>query len=173
MYIYIYSISSQVKVIGKHNMTLSKYGFEDINDQSNYIFTAGFTMKRIYQENQDSTIGNVIFSVYRLFEDGSLRVQYVELSPEKSNTILDKLTVQPQYKIDSSKLDLLIKNAKLAMIPSRVCEDDRITELQRINMDSFHDYLQTEVTPGSEQELDDESKTQIASRVRQLKSPTL
>jgi hypothetical protein len=129
-------------------------------------------MKRVYQQSQDSTIGNIIFTMYRLFEDGSLRIQYIELLPEKSEAILDKLITQPQYKIDSPKLDLLIKNAKLAMIPSRVCEDGR-TELQRINMDGFHDYLKNEVTPGSEQELSDEFKTQTVFRVRQLKSPTL
>lgn len=166
------SISPQVKVIGKQNITLPKYTFEDLSDQPNYIFTLGFSMKQMYQENQDSTTGDVIFSIHRLFEDGSLRVQYVELSPNKSD-ILDKLNTGPRYHIDSPKLDLLIKNAKLVMIPRRVCEDNHMSELQRVDMDHVYDYLQTEIIPGSEPELSDDFKTRIASRVRQLKCPTV
>jgi hypothetical protein len=161
-----------VKVIGKYSIALSQHKFEDINDQPSYIYTAGFIMKVIYQQNQDSTIGSAIFRAYRLFEDGSLSAQYVELAPEKAANVLNTLT-QPQYQIDNpNKLDLLIQNSKRAMIPSRVCESGRVMELQRITMDSFQDYLHTQVTPGSEQ-LEEDSKTQIASRVRQLKAPTL
>ncbi|CEP17122.1 hypothetical protein [Parasitella parasitica] len=167
------SLSPTVKVLGLHQMPLSLYHFDDLYDPYGKIRSMGIVVKTQAAENENTTNGYVMFSITRLFEDGSVKTQCLALTPTKPETIDNgRFLRKPRFAIDASlpQFDKLLEDAKLAMLPAKDGFTNGETELRSVKMDHFESYLENDIKCGLAA-LTDEFKGEIASRMRQSKVP--
>lgn len=118
----------------------------------------------------DETKGHVLFSVTRLFEDGSMRVKYIELGNDKNST--STLQSPPGYELVSSCQtfeDILIQ-VENAILPECKTQNREHNEVFNMNPINFINYL-NKIDTG-DQKISDEMKSNIADKVRDLKSST-
>lgn len=158
----------QVKVLELHNFELSPLKFEEIYKVPNRIYAAGFNMKTSMKG--DETKGHVLFSVTRLFEDGSMRVKYIELGNDKNST--STLQSPPGCELVSSCQtfeDILIQ-VENAILPECKTQNREHNEVFNMNPINFINYL-NKIDTG-DQKISDEMKSNIADKVRDLKSST-
>ncbi|KAL0140997.1 hypothetical protein V8B55DRAFT_1512176 [Mucor lusitanicus] len=170
------SMTPTVRVLGLHQMPLSVYQFDDLNDtQESRIRSMGTAFNlRTCQHQEDATEGYAMFSILRVFEDGSVKVQYVALLPAKPDTIdSGRFLTKPRLVMDSvhSRFDKLQKSAKLAMLPSEKGVKTGEAELFTVKMTHFESYVEEDIQCGLTA-LTEQFKTAVSSRVRQLTAPT-
>lgn len=153
------SVAPDVKVLELHNLTLSPYKFEEIYKTPSRIGAVGLNMNTINIEN-----GNVLFNITRLFEDGSMKLQYLML--EKQSLELDTIP-KCEIKETNETFDKLLVELKEDMLPAT----EGKSELVNVDVENFKDYLHAVSQTGSEK-LTDKLKLKIAYKVRELNSTT-
>ena len=155
-------------------MPLSANLFDDYFDSESRIRSMGLAFNVRTAENEDTTKGYMMFSFTRLFEDGSIRVQYLALlstKPEKVES--GRFLAKPRFIINSSntRFDKLLSESKLAMLPMNNSKRRGDVEVFNVKMANFESYSEEDIKCGLAT-LTEGSKTEVASRVRQLKMPT-
>ncbi|KAL7332232.1 hypothetical protein PS15p_204308 [Mucor circinelloides] len=170
------SIAPTVKVLGLYQMPLSVYHFDDLHDtKDSRIRSMGVTFNlRASQHEEDTTKGYSLFSALRVFEDGSVKVQYLALLPAKPDKIdSGRFLKKPRLVVDSphQRFSKLQRDSKLAILPRIQGMHMGDAELYTIRMTKFKSYLEKSVRCGSAA-LTEQFKTNMSSRVRQLTTPT-
>lgn len=165
-----------VRVLGVHQMPLSVYHFDDLHDtKDSRIRSMGIAFNlRTSQQQEDTTEGCAMFSALRVFEDGSVKIQYLALLPTKPDTIdSGRFLKKPRLVMGSlhQQFQKLQREAKLAMLPSGKGVHVGEAELFTIAMKNFESYVEQSIQCGSAA-LTEQFKTAISSRVRQLTVPT-
>ncbi|KAI8355133.1 hypothetical protein BD560DRAFT_209008 [Blakeslea trispora] len=142
-------------------MELSVHAFEELYEFNNRIKPVGILYKSF--EPSSSFVG-----IYRLFEDGSMRVHYVVRDRKESKVF----GTRPAYRIAQShdRFDALLDEAKLATLPERINLAERERELICLDTTQYQDYLQEEASQ-NEEKLSDKIKPKIASKARQMIYP--
>lgn len=157
-------------------MPLSVYHFDDLHDtKDSRIRSMGIAFNlRASQHEEDTTKGYSLFSALRVFEDGSVKVQYLALLPAKPDKIdSGRFLKKPRLVVDSphQRFSKLQKDSKLAILPRIQGMHMGEAELYTIRMTKFKSYLEKSVQCGSAA-LTEQFKTNMSSRVRQLTTPT-
>lgn len=118
----------------------------------------------------DVTKGHALFSVTRLFEDGSMRIKYIELSNDKNS--LSVLQSRPGYELVSScqSFEDILINVESSILPECRVDNRNHNEVFNLNPIHFKEYL-NKIDTGN-LKLSDEMKSKIADKVRDLKSTT-
>lgn len=155
------SCKPTIKILEMHNFTLSILKFEEIFNYTSRINTMGCCIR------QDSSENDLGFCIYRSFEDGSIRVQYIALQAQ--DTVFTPPPVYPLVS-ESSQFDKLMSNLVLDTIPQRNLLYS-VTELSSINPVKFKTYLNDGIITGSDK-ISDHTKREIAEQVQNLKSAT-
>ncbi|KAI9478278.1 MAG: hypothetical protein EXX96DRAFT_242683 [Benjaminiella poitrasii] len=169
----IFSIVPKANIIGLHNIKLSKYKFQELYNHTSRISSVGFEIESCPLVKGDDNSGR-LFCIYRLFEDGSLKVQYVTLTengPVDRKDIGDFMT-KPEYTLKpfNAHFKQILSRLALDTVPHRQ-KKHVYTEVYNMNVSTFDNYLNKKVEAGNE-ELSSELKEHVASNVRQMKEPT-
>lgn len=153
-----------------HNFELSPLKFEEIYKVPNRIYAAGFNMKTSMKG--DVTKGHVLFSVTRLFEDGSMRVKYIELGIDKNSSSTSTLQSRPGYELVSScqTFEDILLQVEHAILPECKPNNQEHNEVFNVNPINFINYLNKIET--GDQKISDVMKSNIADKVRDLKTST-
>ncbi|KAI8085437.1 hypothetical protein BDF21DRAFT_415150 [Thamnidium elegans] len=154
-----------IKILELFNFTLPVIKFEEIFNYKSRINLVGCSIRILSQTEHDTTQGNLVLSIYRSFEDGSIRVNYIELGSDQHTTF----TGHPTYTVvsQSESFDQLMSNLGLELLPERKPRSHS-SETVDIAVSTFREYLE-HIEPGS-LSLKDEFKRKIAEKVQHLKS---
>lgn len=167
----IISIKPVVKILEIYNFNLPVLKCEEIYNYTCRINSMGCALRAISKEyTDDTTRGNVSFSLCRLFEDGSMRVQYLALETNKEVSIQPP---RPKYQLTSEckSFDRLMKQMQSLILPVREGKQEGLAEVCDVDMKHFKDYLENQALKGSNP-LTNDFKINMAEKVRSLKSTT-
>ena len=165
------SSALKVEVHELYQVNLSPLKFEEMYQYNSRIGAVGFDIRT--NTAHHPVTGNTFSSITRLFEDGSMRVQYLalEIEPSKEMTVISpsptyELIPHPQlddmmHTLDQQTCPELYHNAKNKPRHAEVCD---------IDMKPYTTYLNN-IKAGTDT-LDDNTKVEIADKVRDLKSTT-
>ncbi|KAI9266279.1 hypothetical protein EDC94DRAFT_33397 [Helicostylum pulchrum] len=150
-----------IKILELFNFTLPVLKFEEIFNYKSRINSVGCSIRTRSQSEHDTTQGNLVLSIYRSFEDGSIRVNYIELASDQHHTTFTghPITVVSQ----SESFDQLMKDLRRDLLPEREprkCASEAVT----IKVHGIREYLES-IQPGS-QPLEDAFKREIVEKSR-------
>jgi hypothetical protein len=160
-----------MKILEIFNFTLPILKCEEIYNYTSRINSVGCSLRSIGREIRDTTKGNAFFSISRLFEDGSIKIQYLALETEQSS--ITTLQPRPQYQLKSTTktFDEIVSTAQSSILPAREGKHVGLAEVWDLDMKNFKEYLNEEVMTESNK-LPNSLKIKIAEKVRGLKSTT-
>lgn len=160
------SVTRKLAVKMVHNFTLSRNEFEKLANYTDIITSMGLNIKTL-----DKRDGREFISIERLFEDGSIRIQYIEISKETSKEELELIT-RPQYTIiPNPAFQEILEDAIVSSLPL-FYDEKKYPETRNLKMDRINDYVEGVYTDTATNKLTDQEKTKVASKVRHLKYPT-
>ncbi|KAG2206087.1 hypothetical protein INT47_003736, partial [Mucor saturninus] len=143
-----------VKMKAKHQFTLSQIKFEEFYNYTSRIYSVGC-----------SIFGNEPMTrIYRTFEDGSMRVQYLKLGDPITTSI-----TAPTLVSTSAHFDKLLEDTARGMLPQKLY-GMHATEVAVIRPQKFIAML-NEIEAGTEK-IPDTKKREIAAGLADIKTST-
>jgi hypothetical protein len=109
----------------------------------------------------DKTNDTELLSVERLFENGSIRVQYIQLTKQRP---LDRKMLQP---LSTPQYNIIPDEGFQHIIELLGDEEYEVEE----DVETYAEYCLRRATMIQSEKLTDELKTQIANKVRELEYP--
>lgn len=143
--------------------------FEEIFNYKSRINTVGCSIRTQSQSEHDTTQGNLVLSVYRSFEDGSMRVNYIKLASDHDDETTFTVRRPTTYTVvsQSESFDQLMSKLAQDLLPDRK-PTHRSSETLKVDITKIKEYVAS-IEPGS-RPLEDAFKRKIAEKVQDLTS---
>lgn len=164
---FFFSFKPTVKILELFNFTLPLHRYEEIFNYTSRVNSVGCVIRTVSNTEQDTTEGNVVLSIYRAFEDGSVQLNSIELAATENTDPVRPIEFKPQASC-SSGYDRLMSDLKTQWMPVAGGRGPHLPEVIDVKTDKLKGSL-TSIQSGSTP-LTDAFKKEIAGKVEDLKS---
>jgi hypothetical protein len=133
---YLFSLKNKVEVQDYFRFELPKNGFEPRYKREDVIHLVGLSTCLTKIPESDS----LFYSIYRLFENGEIKVQYIILEKDSNKDKL-QLKTRPNYSLHDDRFENLYRAIEVSELPTTLYKSKERT-LAHIKKGPYRQYLE-------------------------------